>query len=318
MPASPRSTLLPWLAFAAISFIWGSTWLAHKWALADFTPAGLSTLRFCMAGALCLLLGRWRGEAWPERAQLGTLLACGLILTGVANVLTAWSLTHLPSGVGAVLQSPIPVWMALWAWQSDPLSGRGWLAVLLGLGGVVLVMWPTEHQGIPLWPALVCVGTAALWSGATLYQRRRVNSGGLFTNAGIQMSQSALLGLVLTPLCSQWTVHGEVSPVAWYSLMYLVLFGSVIAFASYLYLTQVWHPARAGSFSYLNPIVAVLLGVWLGGEVLTSRLLYGMAVILVAVAVLQWATRRPPLSAPRPVASTLPASAANRLAAEAD
>ena len=104
--------LLPWFAFAAISFIWGSTWLAHKWALDAFTPAGLSTLRFCMAGALCLLIGRLRGESWPLRRQLPTLLMCGLILTGLANVLTAWSLTQLPSGVGAVLQSPIPVWMA--------------------------------------------------------------------------------------------------------------------------------------------------------------------------------------------------------------
>lgn len=314
--SSRSGNLLPWIAFAAISFIWGSTWLAHKWALVDFTPLGLSTLRFCMAGVLCLLLGRLRGEAWPRRAQLGTLLACGLVLTGLANVLTAWSLTHLPSGVGAVLQSPIPVWMALWAWRSDPVSAKGWVAVLLGLGGVVLVMWPEAHGGIPLWPAMVCVATAATWSGATLYQRRHVDSGGLFTNAGLQMTQSALIGLVLTPMISGYTVHDDVTARAWASLVYLVLFGSVIAFASYLYLTSVWHPARAGSFSYLNPLVAVLLGAWIGGEPLTSRLLLGMGVILIAVAVLQWATRRSPPA--RNAATSRPASVAAVRLAEAD
>ena len=82
---SSPSRLLPWLAFAAISFIWGSTWLAHKWALEVFTPAGLSTLRFVAAGSLCMLIGRLRGESWPSRQQLPTLLWCGLILTGRAR-----------------------------------------------------------------------------------------------------------------------------------------------------------------------------------------------------------------------------------------
>jgi drug/metabolite transporter (DMT)-like permease len=295
---------LPWLAFAAISFIWGSTWLAHKWALEDFTPAGLSTIRFSLAAVLCLLLGRLRGEAWPKRGDLPTLLFTGLILTGLANVLTAWSLTHVPSGVGAVLQSPIPVWMALLSMRRDPLSGTGWIAVLLGLGGVVLVMWPQGRSDIPLWPAVVCVLIAALWSWASLVQRARVQSGGLYSNAGIQMAQSAVIGLLLTPIFSSYTHVPQVHLHAWLALGYLVIFGSVIAFGAYLYLTQVWHPARAGSFAYLNPLVAVLLGAWLGSEPLTLRLVMGMTVILAAVAVLQLASRRPravPASAAPPV-----------------
>jgi drug/metabolite transporter (DMT)-like permease len=289
------SRTLPWLAFAAISFIWGSTWLAHKWALEAFTPAGLSTIRFALAAMLCLSLGRLRGEPWPYRSDLPTLLGTGLILTGLANVVTAWSLTHVPSGVGAVLQSPIPVWMALLSMRREPLSGKAWLAVALGLGGVVMVMWPQERSLIPLWPAVICVAIAALWSWASMFQRAHVLSGGLYSNAGLQMAQSALLGALLTPVFSSYT-HAHVTqiePQAWLSLAYLVLFGSVIAFASYLYLTKVWHPARAGSFAYLNPLVAVLLGAWLGGEPLTLRLVIGMAIILLAVAVLQLAARTP-------------------------
>ena len=284
---------LPWIAFASISLIWGSTWLAHKWALADFTPVGLLTVRLLLAAVACFALGRLRRESWPERAQLKPILLAGLILTGFANVATAWSLTSIPSGVGAVLQAPIPVWMALFSLRTDPLSKTGWLAALLGLVGVVLVSMPEQSSGeFSVLPSLVCILAAASWSWASLYQRKHVSSGGLLTNASLQMLQGGLLGLLLLGCGFPATTHGAVSLNAWYAVAYLVGFGSCIAFAAYLYLTQVWHPARAGSFSYLNPVVAVGLGAWIGGEPLTWRIAIGLAVILVAVAVLQYATIR--------------------------
>ena len=293
-PAAPGSHgWLPWAAFAAISLIWGSTWLAHKWALADFTPVGLLTVRLLMASVACFALGRIRRESFPDRAQLKPILLAGLILTGFANVATAWSLTHIPSGVGAVLQAPIPVWMALFSLRTDPLSKIGWLAAVLGLVGVALVSIPENSGGtFSVLPSLVCIFAAASWSWASLYQRKYVSSGGLLTNASLQMLQGGLLGALMLGLGFPATTHGSVSPTAWYAVAYLVGFGSCIAFAAYLYLTQVWHPARAGSFSYLNPVVAVGLGAWIGGEPLSWRIAIGLAVILLAVAVLQYATIR--------------------------
>ena len=284
---------MPWFAFAAISLIWGSTWLAHKWALADFTPVGLMTVRLLIASVACFALGRIRRESFPDRAQLKPILLAGLILTGFANVSTAWSLTHIPSGVGAVLQAPIPVWMALFSLRTDPLSKTGWLAAGLGLVGVALVSIPEHSTGaFSVLPSLVCIFAAASWSWASLYQRKNVSSGGLLTNASLQMLQGGFLGLLMLGLGFPATTHGTVSPTAWYAVAYLVGFGSCIAFAAYLYLTQVWHPARAGSFSYLNPVVAVALGAWIGGEPLSWRIGIGLAVILLAVAVLQFATIR--------------------------
>jgi drug/metabolite transporter (DMT)-like permease len=284
---SPK--ILPWLAFAAISFIWGSTWLAHKWALADFTPAGLATTRFLIAGAACFLIGRLRREQWPKRSELKHLLLAGVVLTGLANVLTAWTLQYIPSGVGAVLQAPIPVWLALLSLRTDPLSKRGWAAVIAGFVGVTLVMWPTETGHLPIVPATVCVLTAAVWCWASMHQRKHVTSGGLFTNIGLQMAQSALLGVIITPLFFGYTHGHGISQGALAATAYLIVFGSVIAFAAYLYLTRVWHPARAGSFAYLNPVIALALGAWLGNEPMTAKLVLGMMVILLAVALLQWA-----------------------------
>lgn len=289
--------MLPWFAFGACSLIWGSTWLAHKWALIDFTPLGLATLRFCGAGILCWIMARSRGEAFARREHWKPLFLAGLILAGLANVLTAWTLLHIPSGVGAVLQAPIPVWLALLSQRTDPLRPIGWLAVCLGFLGVALVMWPEDKVSIAAGPALLCALTAAAWSWASLYQRAQVKSGGLFANASVQMLFSGCVGLLLTPLFGGFTQTTTVSTSAWLSLAYLTIGGSCIAFASYLYLTKVWHPARAGSFSYVNPAIAVLLGALLGGETIGNHLIAGMLIILAAVAALQLATRSPKITA---------------------
>lgn len=288
----PRNALLPWLAFVACCLVWGSTWLAHKWALADLTPLGLASLRFTFAGLLCLAIARVSGEAWVRRHELVPLLVAGLMLSGIANVLTSWSLLYIPSGVGAVLQAPIPVWFALMTLRSDPLRPSGWIAVFLGFFGVALVMWPGTVGTIDPLAALVCALTAAAWSWASLYQRQRVRSGGLFGNAGLQMLVSSVFGLALTPAFGGFTHGHGVGQAAWIATAYLVVGGSCVAFASYQYLVKVWHPARAGSFAYINPLIAVLLGWLLGGEALTPQLLIGMGVIMVAVAVLQFATRK--------------------------
>jgi drug/metabolite transporter (DMT)-like permease len=285
--------MLAWFAFLACSLIWGSTWLAHKWALEDFTPVGLGSVRFLIAGVLCVAIAALRGETFARREHWKALLLAGFVMAGLANMLTAWSLLYIPSGVGAVLQAPIPVWLALMTLRQEPLSRAGWLAVFLGFFGVALVMWPSETGPIDPIAACVCALTAGAWSWASLYQRANVQSGGLFANAGLQMLVSGAIGCALTPLFGGFTQHGEVGIAAIAATAYLIVGGSCIAFASYLYLTRVWHPARAGSFAYVNPLVAVLIGWWLGGEAVTTTLAVGMAIIFAAVAVLQYAARQP-------------------------
>lgn len=286
--------MLPWLAFAACTLIWGSTWLAHKWALADLTPMGLAALRFTTAGLLCLVVARLSGDRFVRRRELPSLLLAGILMAGAANVLTAWSLQFIPSGVGAVLQAPIPVWLALLSWRSDPMRPLAWAAVSIGFAGVALVVWKGDGGAIDPLAALVCALTPLAWSWGSLHQRARVHSGGLFANAGTQMLFSGLLCVLLTPVFGDYTQHGEIGARAWISAAWLIVGGSCIAFASYQYLAKVWHPARAGSFSYLNPVIAVLLGWALGGEALGLQLIVGMGVVLVSVAVLQLATARRP------------------------
>jgi drug/metabolite transporter (DMT)-like permease len=290
---SQKRNLMPWLAFAAISFIWGSTWLTHKWALRDITPVGLMTLRMGIAALIFAAVARMRGESLCSLADLKHVLIAGFFLTCFSNVATAWSLTHIPSGLGAILQAPIPVWMALLSVRTDPLSKTGWLASIVGLLGVTLVCWPEKsNAAIAIGPALVCVFSAAIWSWASLHQRQHVASGGLFGNASLQMFQGALLGLICLGFGMPFTVSGTIHFESWLAVAYLIGFGSCIAYAAFLYLTQVWHPARAGSFSYLNPVIALLLGWWLNDELLSSRMALGLVIIFLGVGILQIATHR--------------------------
>lgn len=284
--------MLPWLAFAACTLIWGSTWLAHKWALMDLTPLGLASVRFTTAGILCLLIARLSGERFVRRSELPSLLLAGILMAGAANVITAWSLQYIPSGVGAVLQAPIPVWLALLSLRSDPMRPLGWVAVLLGFAGVALVVGRDTSGSIDPLAALVCAVTPLAWSWGSLHQRAQVHSGGLFANAGTQMLFSGLLCIGITSAFGKFTQHGGIDTRAWLATGWLIIGGSCIAFASYQYLAKVWHPARAGSFSYLNPVIAVLLGWALGGEAMGLSLILGMGVVLVAVAVLQVATAK--------------------------
>jgi drug/metabolite transporter (DMT)-like permease len=301
LAVAPTREWLPWAAFAATSFIWGSTWLTHKWVLDTLTPVGLLCARMSLACVMCFLIGRALKEPLPTRPDVPILLATGLVLTGLANVLTAWCLTIIPSGLGAILQAPIPVWMALLSMGKEPLNRTGWSAAIIGVAGVALVSWPSadevQHAQVStsmlVFAYWLCAATAFVWSWASLIQKRRVSSGGLFTNASLQMAQGALISAVLLGggMDFYTAKATAMTPIAWWSLAYLVVFGSCIAFAAYLYLTKVWHPARAGSFAYLNPVIAVALGYWLNSEPVNARIIVGLVVILLSVGFLQVATR---------------------------
>lgn len=292
VPSVPRPTtrnaaLLPWLAFATISVVWGSTYFGIAVALRSFTPLGLVSVRFALSAIVCFALGRFLNEPYPDRRTVPHALLVGLLLLGVGNTLVSWAELHVPSGLAAVLCAPIPVYIALLSLRTDPLGGRGWAGALLGTAGVVLLMAPWEGAapGHVAGVVAIVVGNVA-WAAGTIHGRRFVKSGGLLTNASLQMGVASLAAFLLTPL-GGGLLSGPVRPDATLALVYLALAGSCLAFTAYVWLTRVWSPARAGTYAYLNPLVAVALGAIFLGEPFGLRTLAGMAVILAGVALVQ-------------------------------
>lgn len=287
---SKPSPFLPWVAYGVCAVVWGSTYFGIALALESFPPNGMVAVRFSVAALLCLGLGRLRKEPLPSRRELPHLALVGLLLLGICNALVVWSETRLGSGVAAVLAALTPAWFGVFTAREEPLGARGWTGTALGLAGVTLLAAPWSQKGVDLGGVAALLLASALWAVGTLHHRKHVTGGGALTNSGLEMLAAAVFGTLAAPLTGGFT-SGPVTTKALLAVGYLALFGSCIAYTAHLYVSRVWSPVRAGSYAYLNPVIAVVLGTAILGEPFDTRMALGMAVILAGVALVQYRSR---------------------------
>ncbi|MCX6548497.1 MAG: EamA family transporter [Holophagaceae bacterium] len=278
--------MLAWLAFLTVAVVWGSTYFAIALGIETFTPYGMVAVRFSVAALLALGLGRWRREPWPTLAEARHLMIVGALLLGIANALVSWAELHVSSGLAAILSALVPLWLALFSMAREPLGPKGWVGLVLGLLGVAVLVWPSGGTRVHPGGLAAMVAAPLVWSWGTLHGRRHVRGGGLFTNVAYQMATAALMGLLAAPFTGGF-LRGPATPKSLLAIGYLVVFGSLVAFTAYGYLAKAWPPAKMGTYAYLNPLVAVLLGRFGLHETFGLRSYAGMAIILVAVALVQ-------------------------------
>jgi len=278
--------MLAWLAYFTVAVVWGSTYFAIALGLDSFTPYGMVAARFFLASVLALGLGRLRGESWPSRREVGHLLLVGALLLGGSNALVSWAELHVSTSLVAILAALVPLWLAVFSMAREPLGPKGWAGLLLGIAGVAVLVWPHGSVRIHGGGLAAMVAAPLIWAWGTLHGKRHVHGGGLLTNVGIQMLTAALMGLALAPLTGGF-LRGPVTPRALGAVAYLALFGSLLAYSAYIYLAKAWAPAKMGTYAYLNPLVAVLLGSLILHEAFGPREVLGMAIILGAVALVQ-------------------------------
>lgn len=284
--------MLAWLAYLTVAVVWGSTYFAIALGLESFTPYGMVAARFSVASLLALGLGRLRREAWPPAREVGHLMVVGALLLGGSNALVSYAELHLSSGLAAVLAALVPLWLAVFSMAREPLGAKGWVGLLLGLLGVAVLVWPSG--GLKVHPGGLAAMVAApiIWAWGTLHGKHFVHGGALLTNVGIQMATAAVIGFAVAPLTGGF-LRGPVTPKALAAIGYLAVFGSVLAFSAYIYLAKAWPPAKMGTYAYLNPVVAVLLGTLILREAFGPREVLGMTVILAAVALVQLRPKAP-------------------------
>ena len=278
--------MLAWLAYLTVAVVWGSTYFAIALGLESFTPYGMVAARFSVASLIALGLGRLRREAWPSAGETGHLMIVGALLLGGSNALVSYAELHVSSGLAAVLAALVPLWLAVFSMAKDPLGPKGWAGIALGLGGVAVLVWPSGGLRIHAGGLAAMVAAPLIWAWGTLHGKRFVHGGGLLTNVGIQMVTAAVIGLAVAPLTGGF-LRGPLTPKALGAVAYLALFGSVLAFSAYIYLAKAWPPAKMGTYAYLNPLVAVLLGSVILHEAFGLREILGMTIILAAVALVQ-------------------------------
>jgi drug/metabolite transporter (DMT)-like permease len=278
--------MLGWLAYLTVAVVWGSTYFAIALGLESFTPYGLVAARFSLASVLALAMGRLRREPWPPARELPHLMIVGALLLGGSNALVSWAELHVSSGLAAVLAALVPLWLAVFSMAKQPLGPKGWMGLLLGLAGVVVLVWPSGDARVHAGGLAALVAAPIIWSWGTLHGKHFVHGGGLLTNVGIQMATAAVIGLTVAPLTGGF-LRGPLTHKALGAAVYLALFGSMLAFSAYVYLAKAWPPAKMGTYAYLNPLVAVLLGSLILHEAFGLRQVLGMAIILGAVALVQ-------------------------------
>jgi drug/metabolite transporter (DMT)-like permease len=278
--------MLAWLAYLTVAVVWGSTYFAIALGLESFTPYGMVAARFSVASMLALGLGRLRRESWPSPRDTGHLMVVGALLLGGSNALVSYAELHVSTGLVAVLAALVPLWLAVFSMAKEPLGPKGWAGIALGIAGVAVLVWPSGGLRIHVGGLVAMVAAPLIWAWGTLHGKHYVHGGGLLTNVGIQMLTAAVIGLVVSPLSGGF-LRGPITQKALFAVSYLALFGSLLAFSAYVYLAKAWPPAKMGTYAYLNPLVAVLLGSVVLHEAFGLREILGMTVILAAVALVQ-------------------------------
>ena len=285
-------------AFAAIYLIWGSTYLGIKIAVDDLPPFFLAGSRFFVAGLILFGWARLRGEAVPGLRAWGTAAVFGTLFFVLGNGLVVWAETRVPSGRTALLASTSPIWTvliesALAGWLLPP--GRVLIGVLLGFGGLLLLSRPTPELSDTVPPlglaALVSAGFA--WALGSVYSHRHHAEGSPAMATGMKMLGGGTQLLLLSLAAGEWgaVARGHVTPRAWAALVYLIGFGSIVAFSAFIYLLRTSTPQRVATSAYVNPVVALVLGWSVLGERVSARMVIGTAVILVSVLLVRWPGR---------------------------
>ena len=291
LPAPAWKTLL---AFAIIYFVWGSTFLAIRVGVREVPPFLLAGMRFVAAGLALYLFMLARGERSPSGRQWMSATLIAVLIFVLDYGLLFWAEQRVPSGIAAVMMATIPVFMALSEivfLRTQRLTPRLALALLVGIGGVaVLVSRSLNLSGAPIDSAgaVALIIAAISWSISSAMTRKLALPPSKVMSSGTQM----LAGGVLLTLTS--AALGEfhnfrpwaVSRGAWLALLYLIVAGSIVAFTAYVWLIHHESPTRVGTYAYVNPVVAVVIGYFLGGESLGLRTLLGTAFVLISVVVI--------------------------------
>ena len=275
------------LAYAAICLIWGSTYLAIKVGLESFDPFFFAGLRYTVAAVLLYLIARAMGAQFggPLRRWLPAV-GIGVLFIAVSNGLVFWGETRLDSGYTALLITASPLWTAA---LTPLLPGErrlrwlGWIGILLGLAGTVVLLRPWRASRVELVASLAIEVSVVAWVVGALWVRRIRHDFHPLALTVAHMAGGAPFLLVLAAVRGRALV-GPVTAPALLAFAYLVVFGSCVAFSAYFFLLRHWEASRVATSTYVNPVVAVVLGALILDEPVTRPMVAGAAIVLAGVA----------------------------------
>jgi len=291
-PSRPGTAALV-AAFAAVYVIWGSTYLAIRFAVESLPPFLMASSRWIVAGVALYLWRRAAGDARPALLHWRSAAIVGALLIVGGNGLVSWAEQTVESHLAALLVAIVPVYIALLSWGATG-ARPGWrtlAGIVLGLAGVAVLVLPgfLSAQGatVTAWGLLAVLLASFLWSTGSLYSRKAPLPASPLLGASMEMIAGGVL-LAVVGLARGEASHVDLAAVSarsWIALAFLALFGSVVAYSAYVWLLKVSRPELVATYAFVNPIVAVALGVVLAGEAVSGATLLAAALIVAAVAI---------------------------------
>jgi drug/metabolite transporter (DMT)-like permease len=299
-----------WISLALVWVVWGSTYLAIRVVVRELPPMAAASVRFFAAGlvmaALAAVVDRRHG--WPGWRPLADYAFAGVLLLGIGNALVMWAERTIPSGITALIVATVPLWITLldgFRRGGQRWTVSAWLGTLIGLAGVALIARPEGSVPAGHWPGIVALQIGALsWTVGTLYvQGVRVRLP-VFTASAVEMLAGSLFLVVESRVFGEdLAAFRTASLTAWSALVYLVVFGSLVGFTAYAHAVNELPASTVGTYAYVNPVVAMVLGALVLREPLSAGLVLGGALIVTAVVL---TTRR--RNGARPAPTSAPAS----------
>lgn len=296
---APVSGLLV-VSFLAVYVLWGATFFAMRVGLQSFPPLLLAGTRHLSVGLMLFPLLRWKTGIRPTAAHWKTAAMSGFLLLCIGNGGVCWAEETVPSGIAALLVAMVTLWMVIVDWLrpgGHKPSARILCGIVMGFAGMVILVGPAKlgNSGrVDRTGAGILVVASLAWACGSLWSKHG------------SLPSSPMLGVAMQGLCggaALWIaglLTGEmaqfhplaVTPQAWLAVGYLVAFGSCIGFTAFLYILKKSTAARVGTYAFVNPIVALVVGWLMGGEALSQRTLLAAAIILTAVVVVITAPHR--------------------------
>ena len=286
-----RLSPLVWVCLAAVYFVWGSTYLAIRFALEAYPPLFFPGVRFVAAGSVLMIVLRLRGQRLPTAGQFARSAVIGFLLLNIGNGAVVYAQRDVGSALAATAVATMPLWASLCGgiWGLWPKTLQ-WFGLAVGFTGIVLLNLDGDFAANPLSAALL-IAASMSWAFGSVWSRRLDLPSGAMSTA-CQMLSAGVVFLVASAVAGEsWQL--VTTPKAMAALAYLTVFGSIVAFSAYMYLNQTVSPSLATSYAYVNPVVAVLLGALLAGELFVASELAAIVLVLSGVVLIVLNNRAP-------------------------
>jgi drug/metabolite transporter (DMT)-like permease len=285
-----RQKALITLALFCTYFIWGSTYLAIRFGLESFPPFLLAGTRVFIAGGILYIVMRSLGAANPSKDQWLGATAVGLLLPALGNGTVCYVQQTVSSSVAALSIATAPIWMAIFSsiW-GHKISNKEWLGIAIGLFGIVMLNLGGSLHG-DFSSALLLILAAASWSLGSVWGKHLAMPQGLMASAAQMLTGG--IALLIASAVSGEAWPQQVSPKSWAALVFLIFLGSLVAYSAYLYLLKTVRPLVASSNTFVNPVVAFAVGIWLASEYVATIEFIALAIILVGVFLVLSATNK--------------------------